>query len=332
MPIKKNQPVILVTGGAGYIGSHMVLHLLERGISPIVLDNLSSGHREAVLGGIFIEGDLSDSNELDALFQQYKFDAVMHFAAHTDTTESISNPEKYYVNNVVSTLNLLSSMQRANVKKLIFSSSKEIYGKPQYALIDELHPKNPINPYGKSKWMIEEILEDYHHAWGLQYISLRYFNAAGADPQGRIGEAHPHEPHLIPKLLEASLTQSPVYIYGNDYLTDDGTCIRDYIHVNDLCAAHFLAFHYLRTHHAGLALNLGTGIGHSVLSVIKAVEEVTETTLNIYRKPRRAGDPPSLVADSRLAQQLLNWHPYYLNIHRIIQDAYTFWKKHHTVK
>jgi len=262
---------ILVVGGAGYIGSHMVKLLMQQACKITVLDNLSTGHADAVPAALLHKGDLADVDFLDALFAMLQFDAVMHFASFSLVGESIADPAKYYRNNVSNTQNLLDAMIKHGVHQFIFSSSAAIFGEPEYLPIDEDHPKNPVNPYGRSKWMVEQMLEDYDQAYGLKSISLRYFNAAGADPDGSLGERHNPETHLIPLLLQVAAGQRDhVTIFGHDYPTADGTCIRDYIHVHDLCEAHWRALSFLQMHKQSEQFNLGNGSGFSVQQVVDA--------------------------------------------------------------
>ena len=314
---------LLVVGGAGYIGSHMVKHLLQRGCDVVTFDNLSTGHRDAVLGGEFVLGDLADRAALDALFSQYQFDAVFHFASFIQVGESVKEPAKYYANNVVNTLKLLDAMVAHGVGRFVFSSTAAVYGEPAYTPIDEAHPKQPINPYGKTKWMVEQILEDYDRAYGLRSIALRYFNAAGADPEGQLGERHDPETHLIPLVLQAASGRRPhISVFGRDYDTPDGTCIRDYIHVADLADAHWLALDKLMQGAASAAYNLGNGNGFSVQQVIDTTASVTGRTIPVVDAPRRDGDPAQLVADSTAARQALNWQPARFNLETIIEDAW----------
>ena len=315
---------ILVVGGAGYIGSHTVRHLLDKGHEIVVADNLIYGHIEAVdKRATFIKADLMDKISLDKIFQENKIDAVVHFAAFAYVGESVQNPEKYYFNNVVGTLNLLRSMREHNVDKIVFSSTCATYGNPQYAPIDELHPQNPINPYGRTKLMIERIFTDYQKAYGLKYIALRYFNAAGASSDGILGESHIRETHLIPLVLKAIKGEiSKIKVFGTDYKTPDGTCIRDYIHVEDLATAHALALEKLDEHTG--CINLGTGIGSSVKEIIMAAEEISGKKCPIEYAPRRQGDPAQLVADARNAKKILGWYPQYTNIIDIIQTAWNW--------
>jgi UDP-glucose 4-epimerase len=314
---------VLVVGGAGYVGSHMVKMLLAARHDVIVFDNLVSGHRDAVLGGEFILGDLTDQAALDHMFSRYRFDGVMHFASFIQVGESTREPAKYYRNNLANTLNLLEAMVRHGVLRFVFSSSAAIFGDPNYTPIDELHPKTPINPYGVSKWMVEQILADYDRAYGLRSICLRYFNAAGADPSGLIGERHEPETHLIPLVLETALgRRESVRIFGTDYDTPDGTCIRDYIHVCDLCRAHELALDRLCRDAASGAYNLGNGSGFSVREVIDTAHRVTRRPVRIIEDGRRAGDPARLVADSRRARRDLRWQPAFSSLETIIEHAW----------
>lgn len=314
---------ILVTGGAGYIGSHMVKLLLEHGQDVATLDNLSTGHADAVTGGEFLKGDLADLLFLKEAFSRGRFDAVMHFASSIEVGESVSNPGKYYRNNVGNTLNLLAAMAEASVRRFIFSSSAAVYGNPQRSPIDETHPTAPVNPYGWTKLMVERILEDYDRAHGLKSVSLRYFNAAGADPSGRLGERHEPESHLIPLVLQtASGRRDAVTVYGTDYDTPDGTCLRDYIHVTDLCDAHLAGLDYLDRQQPSLRVNLGNGNGYSVRQVIDAARRVTKREFTVSYGSRRPGDAPRLVADSTLAKKLLDWKPRYAELETIIEHAW----------
>jgi len=324
---------ILVVGGAGYIGSHMVKMLSKSGNEVVVLDNLSTGFREMVKYGKLVIGDLADINLLETLFREHQFDGVMHFAANSLVGESMTNPAKYYRNNVGNTLNLLDVMVRHNVKHFIFSSTAATFGEPEYSPIDEAHPQNPINPYGSSKLMIERILKDYADAYNLNSVSLRYFNACGADPEGEIGECHDPETHLIPLILQAaSGRRDSITIFGRDYPTEDGTCIRDYIHINDLCSAHALGLEKILKENSGKALmyNLGNGNGFSVKEVIDAVTDVVKNdnkTLTVNEGERRAGDPAILVADAQKATSELNWKPTFNNLETIIEHAWAWEKK-----
>jgi len=314
---------ILVVGGAGYIGSHMVKLLCRRDFQVTVLDNLSTGYRDAVVGGRFVESDLADRQALDELFTQQHFAGVMHFASCIQIGESMREPARYYRNNVTNTQNLLDTMVVHGIPYFIFSSTAAIFGEPLRTPIDEAHPKNPINPYGRSKWMVEQIVADYEKAYGLKSICLRYFNAAGADPEGAIGERHEPETHLIPLVLQAaSGRRSHITVFGTDYDTPDGTCIRDYIHVSDLCEVHLLALQRLWEGGQSTAYNLGNGNGFSVRQVIETAQAVTSRPIRVNHGERRAGDPARLVADSLLAQQRLDWRPQYSDLAIIIEHAW----------
>lgn len=319
---------ILVVGGAGYIGSHMVKRLWQLGCQVTTLDNLSGGYRDAVLYGDFVHGDVGDRNLLDQLFSCHKFDAVMHFASFIQVGESMQMPSKYYQNNLVNTMNLLHAMQTFCVDKFIFSSTAAIFGEPEYTPIDESHPKQPINPYGRSKLMVEEILADYDRAYGLKSVCLRYFNAAGADPEGLLGERHYPETHLIPLVLQvAACRRSSISVYGRDYDTPDGTCIRDYIHIADLCEAHWLALQSLVSGKGSQTYNLGNGNGFSVQQVIDTASQVTGRSISVEYAPRREGDPACLTANSTLARRVLGWQPCYADLCTIIEHAWQWEKK-----
>jgi UDP-glucose 4-epimerase len=323
-----NKANILVVGGAGYIGSHMVKALNAKGFSTITLDNLSNGYRDAVVAGEFIQGDLADRALLERLFSQRKIDAVMHFASYIQVGESVKNPAKYYENNVVNTLNLLNAMGVHEVRNFVFSSSAAVYGEPVQIPIDENHPKNPINPYGRSKWMVEQMIADYDRAYGLKSVSLRYFNAAGADPDGKLGERHQPETHLVPLVLQAaSGRREAIHVFGRDYDTPDGTCIRDYIHVQDLCEAHLLALSRVIGGGQSAAYNLGNGNGFSVQEVIDTARAVTGRHIPVQDSPKRDGDPACLVADSDLARQELGWEPRLGDLKTIIGHAWKWEQK-----
>lgn len=314
---------ILIMGGAGYIGSHTVKHLAQQGYSCIVADNLVYGHKEAVINQRFMIADLLNRKSLEAVFSKYDIDAVIHFAAFAYVGESVQKPMKYYENNVIGTLNLLETMQKYNVGKIVFSSTCATYGNPQYLPIDEKHPQNPINPYGRSKLMIEQIFEDYRQAYGLKYIALRYFNAAGCSPDGDIGESHEPETHLIPLVLKAIKGEiNHIKVFGKDYDTKDRTCIRDYIHVNDLAVAHRLALEKLDEYSG--CINLGTGIGTSIKDILKAAKKVTGKPCPARYEGRRAGDPAVLYAANGKASEILGWKPQYTNIEDIIQTAWNW--------
>ena len=319
---------ILVIGGAGYIGSHMCKYLANNGYNPIVLDNLVYGHRQAVKWGPFIEGSIGDSGLIRRVFSEYQIEAVMHFAAFCYVGESVTDPGKYYRNNVADTLNLLEAMVEKNINNFIFSSSCATYGEPVEIPITEQHPQNPINPYGRTKLMIEQILDDFKDAYGLESVCLRYFNAAGADPDGEIGEDHKPETHLIPLVLQTALGQRErIDIFGDDYPTRDGTCIRDYIDINDLAQAHFLALEKLLCGQLGGKYNLGNGNGYSVKEVIKVARNVTGRPISSKIVERRPGDPAELTGSSEKAVNELGWKPQFPNLDAIIETA---WKWHNT--
>jgi len=321
MPINSN--FILVVGGAGFIGSHMVMVLKRAGFTPIVLDDLSKGHRKAVLDAKLIVGTIADRDLLERLFAEYPFSAVMHFASYIEVEESMQFPLKYYQNNVVATCHLLEIMLKNKVKQFIFSSTAAVYGTPQHTPINERHTLQPINPYGRSKRMIEEIITDLAQSDGLQYAILRYFNAAGADPEGRLRERHDPESHLIPLVLQVVMGhRNSITVYGRDYPTEDGTCIRDYVHVMDICEAHLLALQRLQSEKSNLICNLGSGQGHSVQEVIDLAQLVTGREITVTEGPRRPGDPPILIADPTFAKRELGWQPQYPILKTIIQHAW----------
>jgi UDP-glucose 4-epimerase len=316
---------ILVCGGAGYIGSHMVLLLLEQGHEVTVFDNLSTGHRDAVLGGRFEQGDLADSAALDRVLGSTTFDAVMHFAAFIRVEESVAEPGKYFRNNFCNTLNLLDAMVRHGVLRFIFSSTAAVYGEPKYVPVDEKHAREPINPYGASKRMVEDALFDYSNAHKLQSVPLRYFNAAAADPQARLGPRHNPLTHLIPLVLRAAAGINPnIKVFGRDYPTPDGTAIRDYIHVSDLCQAHLAAIEYLNNGGTTQAFNLGVGRGYSVQEVVDAVRRVTGREFEVITEKRRPGDPAQLVADPSLANRVLGWKAQHGDIDTIVAHAWAW--------
>jgi len=318
---------LLICGGAGYVGSHMVRYLLANQHEVVVYDNLSTGHRQAVPRGVtFAHGDIGDAARLARVFATHRFDAVIHFCARSLVGESVVDPYAYYRNNVANTLVLLSAMNEAGVQRLVFSSTAAVFGNPHAEHIDEGHATAPINPYGQSKLMIEHVLEDAARAYGLRSVALRYFNAAGADPGGSIGEAHDPETHLIPNVLKAVLGQgAALKVFGDDYDTRDGTCVRDYVHVNDLASAHLLAIDYLATHEGAFRFNLGNGEGFSVREVIAAAERVTGKPVPHEIAPRRAGDPATLVASSELARLELGWEPRITRLDDILASA---WRWH----
>lgn len=320
---------VLVVGGAGYIGSHMVKMLGGAGMDVVTYDNLSSGHRDAVLYGKFVEGDLADATRLDEVLAT-GFEAVMHFASYIQVGESVRLPGKYYRNNVANTLNLLEAMIARKIPNFIFSSSAAVFGEPRYVPLDEAHPRQPINPYGMSKSMIEDMLPDFDRAYGLRSVCLRYFNAAGADPAGELGERHEPETHLIPLILQIASGRRPhIEVYGRDYPTPDGTCVRDYVHIEDLCQAHLLSLKYLLEGGRSTAYNLGNGDGFSVQQIIEAARRVTGREIKVVDVPRRSGDPARLVADSSRARKELKWMPRYADIESIIGHAWV-WETRNT--
>ena len=322
------QPSVLVTGGAGYIGSHACKALAQAGYTPITYDNLVYGHPWAVKWGPLETGDIADRERLNAVIARYRPQAAMHFAAYTYVGESVENPGKYYRNNVAGTLTLLEALRDHGIDKLIFSSTCAIYGIPEAVPITETHPQRPINPYGASKLMIEQMLQDFAVAHDLRSISLRYFNAAGADPDGEIGESHNPETHLIPLVLEAAAGQRPaINIFGDDYDTPDGTCIRDYIHVTDLAQAHVLALQALQAGAVTTAYNLGNGQGASVHEVIASARRVTGREIVSMVDPRRPGDPARLVGDATRIQQNLGWCPQYTNLEVILENAWSWYQQ-----
>jgi UDP-glucose 4-epimerase len=306
----------------------MVRHMRANGHEAVVFDNLSTGHRQAVGEASLVEGDLLDPAALATLFAAHRFDAVMHFCARSLVGESVQQPYAYYRNNVAGTLNLLQAMQAAGVERLVFSSTAAVFGNPQADLIDEDHPTEPINPYGASKLMVERMLADAATAYGLRSVALRYFNAAGADPAGTLGESHDPETHLIPNVLRAALgTGSSLKVFGDDYATRDGTCVRDYVHVNDVASAHLAALAFMGAHEGAHVFNLGNGQGFSVLEVIEAARRVTGADIGFEVAPRRLGDPPVLVAASSRAREVLGWIPEFTDIGDIIATAWT-WHRH----
>jgi UDP-glucose 4-epimerase len=319
---------VLVIGGAGYIGSHAVRALMEADHGVVVYDNLSRGHREAVPDGLLIEGELADRQRLVEVLREKKIDAVMHFAAFALVNESVNDPALYYRNNVLAPLELLDAMREAGVDKIVFSSTTATYGEPETIPIPEDTPQQPINPYGFTKLVFERALADYAAAYGIGYAALRYFNAAGARPDGSIGEDHDPETHLIPIVLQVVLGQrDKITVFGDDYSTPDGTCVRDYVHVDDLAAAHLSALERLEPGQ-GLCVNLGTGRGTSVREIIDACRAVTGHPIPEVMGQRRAGDPPELVADPRLASDVLGWKPQYTDVRAMVETAWN-WHRHH---
>lgn len=320
---------ILVTGGAGYIGSHAVRSLKKAGYDIVIFDNLSSGHAEAVRGFELIEGDLADQGGLDRLFADRDFDAVVHFAGSIEAGASMTDPKRFFDNNLRNGLNLLDTMLTHDVKKIVFSSTAAVYGEPEKTPITEDTRKKPTNVYGLTKLMFEQALEAYDHAYGLRSVSLRYFNAAGADQSGEIGEAHPLETHLVPLVLEAAIgKRAGIRIFGTDYPTPDGTCIRDYVHVSDLADAHALALDYLEKHDMTNVFNLGNGTGISVREVINATKRITETDFPVIEEPRRDGDPARLYASPEKAKRELGWKPEHDTIDAIIRTAWRWHENH----
>jgi UDP-glucose-4-epimerase GalE len=320
---------ILVVGGAGYIGSHMCKHLAGTGYLPVVLDNLSTGHRSAVRHGPFFQGEMTDVALLETIFRKHRIAAVMHFAAHCYVGESVTDPARYYRNNLAASITLLDTMVRAGVRRLIFSSSCAVYGEPEQVPMDESHPLRPINPYGRGKLMVEQILEDFGTAYGLAAIRLRYFNAAGADPDGTLGEDHRPETHLIPLVLKVALGQRPaIDIFGDDFPTADGTCVRDYIHIDDLARAHRLALERILEGGPGGAFNLGNGSGYSVREVVETARRVTGTAIPARVVGRRPGDPSTLVGSCLKAHRELGWQPRYPSLQEIIETAWRWHRNH----
>lgn len=318
---------ILVIGGAGYIGSHMVRMLAKQGYNPVVFDNLSKGHREAVANYPFELGDLGDKARLTEVFKKYGIEAVMHFAAFAEVGESVKEPSKYYHNNVAKVLDLLDALVENDIKYFVFSSTAATFGEPIHPKIDESHPQNPINPYGNTKLMVEKILADFDTAYGLKATALRYFNASGADDSGEIGESHNPETHLIPIVLQAAAgKRASIKMFGTDYPTPDGTCVRDYVHVNDLARAHILALEKMFKDNVSERFNLGSGNGFSVAEIVKEAKRITGIDFTVEKAPRRDGDPAVLVADSAKAERILDWKPQY-NLTRIIETAWN-WEQH----
>lgn len=325
--------MILITGGAGYIGSHTVMSLLENNQKVVIFDNLDTGHLETVeslqkVSSLvsFVKGDLSKFEEIESVFKKHKIDSVMHFAANSIVSESVKNPQKYYYNNVFGSMNLFKAMLENGVKKLVFSSTCAVYGEPKYVPIDEMHPKNPVNPYGASKLMVEEILKDYDKEYGLKSIILRYFNVAGADSNVRIGEWHDNETHLIPNIIKSTFSKSGSFqIFGNDYNTFDGTCIRDYVNVEDLARAHILALEYLNLNNLSDVFNIGTNDGNSVKEVFNSAKKILNQDVEFTIVERREGDPDKLYADNKKAVEILKWQPK-KNLDHSIKTAYE-WEK-----
>ena len=329
-PVEGRPLNILVTGGAGYIGSHTCKALAAAGFMPVAYDNLVFGHEWAVKWGPLARGDILDRGRLEEVFRRYKPSAIVHFAAYAYVGESVEQPAKYYKNNVTGTLTLFEAMRDHGVEQMVYSSTCATYGRPQMIPIPEHHPQNPVNPYGASKLMVEQILADFSAAYGLRSISLRYFNAAGADAEGEIGEDHDPETHLIPLVLQTAAGKRPnITIYGTDYDTPDGTCIRDYVHVSDLAEAHVLALKALSSNGSSASYNLGTGRGFSVREVIETAHSVTGREIRVQEGPRRPGDPPQLVADATRAKTELGWTPKYADLDQIVKSAWSWSLRHH---
>ncbi|MGK7933212.1 MAG: UDP-glucose 4-epimerase GalE [Microcystaceae cyanobacterium] len=330
----QDKSTILVTGGAGYIGSHAVQTLQKSGYNVIILDNLVYGHQDIVDNALkvpLIVGDINDRFLLDEIFSTYDITAVMHFSAYIFVGESVSDPAKYYRNNVVGTLTLLEAMVAASIKNFVFSSTCATYGLPQTIPLTENHPQNPINPYGWTKLMVEQILKDFHRAYGLKSVIFRYFNASGASPEGDLGEDHNPETHLIPLVLQTALgLRDAISIFGTDYDTPDGTCVRDYIHVVDLAQAHILGLEYLLNGGESESFNLGNGNGFSVKEVIETATQVTNKEIKVEIGDRRAGDPPYLVGSSEKAQKILGWKPQYSDLKDTIAHAWQWHQKRHS--
>ncbi len=319
---------ILIIGGAGYIGSHMVRHLQQLGENPVVYDNLIDGHVGSIGGAKFIQGDILNTELVKATLKENNIDAVIHYAAFAKVGESVVDPSIYYQNNVVGTLSLMEAMRVCDVKKIVFSSTCATYGEPETVPISENEPQKPVNPYGFTKLVIERALEDYASAYGFGYAALRYFNASGASPEGDIGEDHDPETHLIPIVLQVAMGQREhITIFGDDYATPDGTCIRDYIHVDDLATAHWAALQKLEPG-SGLKMNLGTGRGNSVREIIDACREVTGKEIKEVMGQRRAGDPPKLVADPKMANEVLGWTPKYVEVKETVETAWRWHNAH----
>jgi UDP-arabinose 4-epimerase len=320
---------VLVTGGAGYIGAHCCKELAARGLHPVVFDDLSKGRRENLRWGEFYQGTTGRSGDLTQCLTRFRVDAVMHFAAFIEVGESVADPAAYYRNNVCGSLNLLHAMVQHGIRHLVFSSSAAVYGNPARVPIDEEHPRAPLSPYGWSKQMVETMLADFDAAWGLRAVALRYFNAAGADASGEIGEQHTPESHLIPRLLNAAMAGSPVQVYGTDYATPDGTCIRDYVHVTDLARAHMAALEHLLNGRPSGAFNLGQGQGFSVREVIRKAMEITGRPIQVHTAARRPGDAPVLIASNEKAKRELGWTPRHSGLENIIATAWQWHQRLH---
>lgn len=320
--------MILIVGGAGYIGSHINKELTKEGFETVVFDNLYSGKKELVKWGEFFEGDLGNIEKIREVFKKYPIEAVLHFAAFKAVGESVIDPQKYYKNNVANTLNLFEVMKENGVNKFIFSSSAATFGEPKYIPIDEKHPQNPINPYGETKLIVEHIMRDYDKAYGMRYVALRYFNACGADLEAEVGEWPGSSSNLIPLVLDAAIgRREDIKVFGDDYETPDGTCVRDYIHVTDLADAHVLALKHLLNQGESESFNLGNGKGFSVKEVVEMAKKVTGIDFKVTMADRRPGDPPVLVADATKAKQILKWQPKYADLETIVSSAWNWHKK-----
>ena len=323
-----SRQTVLVAGGAGYIGSHVCQLLDRQGFQPIVLDNLSSGQSSFVQWGPLVQADISDSNAIHQIIEDYQPVAAMHFAAFINVGESVADPAKYYHNNTVQTIQFFDLLRHAGVTNVVFSSTAAVYGEPVTDVITETHPIGPINAYGKSKWAVEQVLSDFDQAYDFRSVVFRYFNAAGADPEGRVGEAHDPETHLIPLILAAANgDRSSIKVFGSDYDTPDGTCIRDYIHVHDLALAHVLALRHLLNGGASKTYNLGNGSGYSVKDVIDVVKQVTEKSFSVEMVERRPGDPARLVSSADLVRQELGWDPEYPDLDDIVRHAWKWYQR-----
>lgn len=318
---------VLITGGAGYIGSHCNRYFNEKGIDTVVLDDLSDGHKEAVLAGEFVEGSFGDAKLLNYLMNKHHFDAVIHFAAFASVPDSVTRPSRYYKNNVTNMQTLLDACVENEVKYVVFSSSASTFGNPQYVPMDETHPQEPINPYGMTKLIGEKLLHDYERAYGLKFCAFRYFCAAGDSEDGRIGEAHNPETHLIPVMIKAAKEQKPFKVFGNDYDTKDGSCIRDFIHVLDLAEAHYLGLKWIMEHDKSNDFNLGSNQGFTVFEMIEALKKVSGIEVPYVIADRREGDPPVLVSSNEKAKTVLGWNPVHSEIEKILQDAWNWENK-----
>jgi UDP-glucose 4-epimerase len=324
-----SHPTVLITGGAGYIGSHMVKYLQQRGIASVVIDDLSTGHHDAILTPFFYHADFADPNAIDEIIQAHHIDCVMHFAGLSDVCASMTQSDNYIDSNVTKTQQLLDYLCEKGIMNVVFSSSAAVYGQAKMSLIPETHPLQPINPYGQTKQQAEALLAQYHQTHQLNCIRLRYFNAAGADPSGELGERHTPETHLIPLVLQAAKQQTPIHLFGDNYVTPDGSCIRDYVHVWDVCAAHYLAMQsLLKKSNQCEVYNVGSGCGYSVREIIDAARTVTGCPIEVVVAPPRAGDPARLVADNQKIQRQLGWRPERTSLPLMLEDAWRFYQRH----